>query len=226
MDFNSFYKLSYGLYIVSAAYGGKKNGFIANTAFQVTAEPAQVAISCSKNNYTAQLIENSKLFSISVLHQNATRELFGTFGYKTGKDFDKFADVKYFENEQGIPVVTQDTIAWFQCKVVQTVDVGTHLLFIAEVTDCELTGDETEEITYNFYRNIKKGVAPKNAPTFQIKNEENKMKEEKKSAAMYECKICGHIYDPETEGGVAFEDLPEDWICPICGVAKDMFEMK
>ncbi len=231
MNYKSFFKLSYGLYVVSTSIDGRKNGYVANTAFQVTAEPAQVAISCNKDNLSSELIEKSGLFSISVLKQEASSDLIGQFGYKTGKDIKKFENVEHFIAESGTPVVTQDCIAWFDCKVVQKVDVGSHILFIGEILDCDVLDEDAEPLTYDYYHKVKKAFSPKNAPTYidesKLEAEEEKPKEGKK----YRCLACGYIYseadgDPHSgiEAGTKFEDLPDDWTCPACGATKDMFE--
>ena len=228
MNIESFFKISYGLYIVSSKSEAKLSGYISNTVFQVTAEPAQFGVSCSKNNFTADLIAESKVFTISVLHKHAKAELIGLFGYKSGKNTDKFAKTNYITEKTGAPIVIDDTIAWFECKVVQTIDVGSHLLFIGQVINNELIDSEKEPLTYTYYREVKKGIAPKNAPTYINKEI---LKKESLKVRKYECLVCGHIYDPavgdEDNGipaGTNFEDLPEDWVCPVCGAQKSDFK--
>ena len=236
MNFDAFYNLSYGLYVIGSEYNGKKNGYIANTAFQVTAQPPQLAISCSKDNFSSEIIEKSGYFSVSVLHKEVSKKILGTFGYKSGKDIDKFEDVRYTTGKSGIPIVTEDSIAWFECKVVQKLDVGTHILFIGEVLNGEVLESAVKEpITYEYYRNVRKGLAPKNAPTYIAKEKTEKKSVEEKPVSgnmqKWECTVCGHIYDP-AEGdpdsgippGTPFEDLPDDWVCPDCGAEKSDFE--
>ena len=166
MSFEAFFKISYGLYIISAGSKEKMNGYVANTAFQVTSEPAQIAISCSKNNFTTSIIQDSGSFSISILKKDAKPNTFGPFGYKSGKEIDKFASVNYKIGALGTPILLDDTLAWFECKLVNTVDVGTHLLFIGEIVDYKLIDAEAEPLTYSYFREVKKGKAPKNAPTY------------------------------------------------------------
>jgi len=236
MNQETFYTLSYGLYVISAQTKEKKNGYVANTAFQVTAEPSQLAISCNKDNLSAQIIAESGFFSVSVLEQEASKDILGRFGYKSGKDIDKFEQTQYFETPEGIPVVTEDCVAWFSCKVVKTIDVGTHLLFIGEVLDGDFLDKEKTPITYDYYRKERHGRSPKNAPTY-IKPEKEKEPEQKNqktgksSGQKWICLVCDHIYDP-AEGdpdsgippGTPFEDLPDDWACPVCGAEKVDFE--
>ena len=229
MNFEAFFKISYGLYVVSSNNGTKLNGYVSNAVFQVTAEPAQFAVCCSKNNYTAELINGSKAFSISVLKQEASPELIGVFGYQSGKDIDKFKDVEFITGTTGVPILTQDSLAWFECKVIQTVDVGTHFLFTAEIIDNDLLDGTGEPLTYSYYREVRKGKAPKNAPTYVNTEPADETAGEKER---FKCLICGHIYDPslgdpehDVPAGTDYSDLSDDWKCPICGTDKYSFDL-
>ena len=229
MNPKAFYQLTYGLYIISSKSGDKMNGYIANTAFQVTADPPQMAISCHKDNLSATIIKESGLFAVSVLKQQVASKLIGTFGFKSGRDIDKFDGLEYKGGSTGIPIAMTDCVAWFECKVVQTVDAGSHLLFIGEVVESELIDEKAEPLTYAWYQREKNGKAPKNSPTYQ------KPEEEKVSTVdgfkKYVCLVCSHVYD-EAEGdadsgippGTRFKDLPDDWVCPTCGAEKADFE--
>ena len=241
MNFEAFYSLSYGLYIVSSEADGKKNGYVANTVFQVTANPPQLAISCSKNNLSAEIIDKNGFFSVSVLNQKVSKNLLGRFGYKSGKEVDKFDGTATITGKTGIPIVTEDSIAWFECKVVQRMDVGSHILFIGEVLDGEMLDSKVKDpITYAFYRKVRNGLSPKNAPTYiekskkPVANDENvseKPVASDTSTQKWECLVCGHIYDPaegDPDSGIApgtpFEALPDDWVCPECGAEKAEFQ--
>lgn len=228
-DFEAYFKISYGLYVISAQADALKNGYIGNTVFQVTAEPAKLAISCSKNNFTTEMIEKSGYFSASVLEQNAKSELIGAFGYKSGRDIDKFANFNHKTSANNCPILIEDTLAWFECKVVDKFDIGTHFIFIGEVIDFDLLNNNAEPITYAYYRAVKKGKAPKNAPTYQ--------KEDGSAAPSIQqnwvCPACSYIYDQEVgdpDSGIApgtkFEDIPDDWECPVCGLSKADFILK
>jgi len=162
----ALFKISYGLFIVSSGDKDHGNGFISNTVFQVTSEPARFAVCCNKNNFTAEFIQRSGAFSVSVLHQDASPDLFGRFGYKSGKDFDKLSGISVKYSETRVPIILNDSIAYLECKVIQTVDVGTHFLFIGELLNAEVLDDTKEPLTYLHYRQVRKGVAPKNAPTY------------------------------------------------------------
>ena len=230
MNFEAFFKISYGLYIVSSKSGEKMNGYISNSVFQVTAEPPRIAVTCSKDNYSADIIKESQVFSISVLSQNASSDIIGRFGYKSGKDTDKFEGTDWSEGELGVPIVTEDTIASFECKVTQTFDVGSHLIFIGDVVKADLLEANQDPLTYAYYRSVKKGVAPKNAPTYIDKSKLAAKKTAEPAGKKYECQVCAHVYDPaigDEAGGIPagtpFDEIPEDWVCPVCGTRKSDF---
>ena len=230
MNHEAFYKITYGIYVVSSTHDGQSNGYVANTVFQVTSKPARFAIACNKDNHTCGLINQSQVFAFSVLQQDTKAELIGLFGYKSGRTLNKFASVRHRTGRTGAPILLEDALAWFECKVVQTIDVGTHLLFVGEMVDGDVIDGSQPPLTYAYYRDVKKGKSPKNAPTFI---EPEKIEPAGKAPApsgKYVCTVCGHIYDP-AEGdpdagipaGTPFEDLPDNWVCPVCGVTKADF---
>ena len=168
MDKNTFSKLSYGVYVVASGNRERQNAFIATTVMQVTAEPAKIIVACNKNNFTADLIREAKAFSASVIKQNYKPTTIGTFGFRSGKDFSKFEHCSEFifgENTQ-TPIVLEDCMAWFECKLCDEIDVGTHILFVGEVLDVQITAEDAVPLTYSYYHEIKKGVTAKNAPSF------------------------------------------------------------
>jgi len=242
MNYSAFHRLTYGLYVIATEYEGEKVGYIANTAFQITAEPSKIAISCNKNNYSAQKIIDSKKFSISVLKKEVDTSLIGKFGFMSGSDFDKFQGVETITAKTGAPIVVDSSIAWFDCKVLDSLDVGSHFLIIAEVVDGDVLSNEPP-LTYAYYHSKYKMRSPKNAPTYiddsklqeedvpLIDDSETEETEGKRgSSEEYVCGICGYRYDPEegdpTSGippGTSFEDLPDDYTCPICNADKDFF---
>jgi len=221
INYEAFFKISYGLYVVCSGSETKGSGYISNTVFQVTSDPPRFATCCNKENFTAGLLQSSGLFSVSVLRLDAGPGTIGTFGYKSGRDINKLEGVKVKYGETGVPIVLDDAIAFLECRVIDMHDLGTHLMFIGELIQAEVLDNSQDPLTYLHYRKVKKGVAPKNAPTYI-----DKSKLEQKSAvqefARYECPACGYIYDEEKEG-TRFEDLPDDWICPLCGSEKDEF---
>ncbi len=229
MNPETFFKITYGLYVVSSKYGDKLSGFVSNTVFQVTAEPAQLAIVCSKNNFTTNLISQSNAAGISLLQRETTQEIIGTFGYKSGKDFNKFENFKYKIGKTGVPILLDDTIAYFESEIVQKYDVGTHVIFIGKIIDGDILNDTLEPLTYSYYRDVKKGKAPKNSPTY-IDPEKLLKKSASVKFDTYKCDSCGYLYDPnegdpsnDIPAGTDFNDLPDDWHCPICGVDKSFF---
>jgi len=168
MDKNTFSKLSYGVYVVASGSKERQNAFIATTVMQVTAEPAKIIVACNKNNFTMPIIRETKVFSASVLKQSYKPTTMGTFGFRSGKDFNKFEHCKEFifgENTQ-TPIVLEDCLAWFECKLVDEIDVGTHILFVGEVLDAQITDTNEVPLTYSHYHEVKKGVTAKNAPSF------------------------------------------------------------
>lgn len=221
INFESFYSISYGLYIVSSGDMNKGNGYISNTFFQVTSDPPRFATCCNKNNYTAEFMKNSGSFAVSVLHTDTSSEIFSRFGYKCGRDIDKLEGMSVKYGKTGVPIVLNDSIAFFEFKIIQTIDIGTHLMFIGDLVQAEMIDGTKKPITYQYYRQVYKGFAPKNAPTYI-----DKSKFEKKvnidNSKKYQCCVCGHIYDEALEA-IKFSDLPDDWVCPLCGTTKSDF---
>lgn len=220
INYEALFKLSYGLYLVCAGNKERANGFVSNTFFQVTAEPAQFAACCNKNNFTSEFIIKHSLFSVSVLSQNASTELIGRFGYKSGRDVNKMEGLPLIYGTSGVPIVTNEAVAYLECKVVKTVDVGTHWMFIGELINAELLESTDEPLTYDYYRKVRKAFSPKNAPTYIDKSKLEKPKTPESNR--YRCAACGYVYDDGVEA-IKFNDLPNDWVCPVCGSEKDDF---
>ncbi len=225
MDIKAFFKISYGMYVVAASDGDKYNGQIANSVMQVTAEPAQMIVCLNKNNLTAEYIEKSKKFSISVLQKDTPMKFIGLFGFKSGRDVNKFENVDYKIGSIGVPIVMENGLSYFECEVVDKMDAVTHNLYIGKVINAEVIKDG-EPMTYAYYHQVKGGMTQKNAPTYIKENRKGG-----KTMDKYECTVCGYIYDPAKgdpdsgiEPGTSFEDIPDDWVCPICGADKSSFE--
>lgn len=175
MNIDTFSKLTYGVYIIASGNKNRHNAFVATAVFQVTAEPIKIAVACNKENFTANLIEETKVFSISVLKQDYTPTTMGKFGFHSGRNFDKFEGSEYFFTENtNVPVILDDTIAWFECEVKQSMDVGTHILFVGDVLDCEMLDENQMPLTYQHYHEVKKGLTHKNAPSYIAVNKLNK----------------------------------------------------
>jgi len=165
MDIHTLFKLSYGMYIVSSKKEGTFNGQIANTVFQVTAEPPTIAVSINKKNLTHQFIQESKVFTVSILERDVPMELIGRFGFKSGKEVEKFKGINYKLGITGAPVVIQNCLGYLECEVANSINVGTHTIFIGKVAEAEVLKDG-EPMTYAYYHKIKGGRSPKNAPTY------------------------------------------------------------
>lgn len=206
-----FRDISYGMYLVSTKNDNFSSGCIINTLIQLTSQNPLIAISLNKNNATHDEILKSKRFAVSVLSEETNQEEIKTFGYFSSKDINKFENIKQ-EEIDNLPVVLEDISSYLICKVENIIDCETHDLFIGRVERTEKVSNKTP-MTYKYYHENRKGTSPKNAPTFI---------DEKKEDA-YRCTICGYIYDNANEE-IKFEDLPDDWVCPRCGVGKELFE--
>lgn len=170
IDKRAFEKVTYGIYLVCSGTADNPVGYIANTAFQVSSEPPMFAIACSKNNNTTQIISDTGYFSFAVLREETPAAYLGRFGYRSGRDFDKFSGLETEYCSSGVPVLTGEALAWFECRVEKSVDAGTHILFLGTVISSGVTETEGIPMTYRYYRENKKLLAPKNAPTF-IRND-------------------------------------------------------
>ena len=165
MDKTAFHSLSYGVYIVSARIGERLNGQICNTVFQVTADPPQLAISVNRENYTHICLRESGSFSVAVLSEEAPMVYIGRFGFRCGRDFDKYSEIEYRIGETGSPIPTDHTVAYMECRIGREIDCGTHSLFLGEVVDAARLSD-TAPMTYDYYHRVVKGRSPSKAPTY------------------------------------------------------------
>ena len=225
-------KISYGLYVVTSHMDGRYNGQIINTLFQVTGSPPCVAICINRENYTHGFIRESGVFAVSILERDTPLEFIGIFGFRSGRDYDKLSKVDYRIGTTGAPIVVDHAIAAIEARVRGSMDVGEHTVFVADVVGAELFKDAAP-LTYADYHSIKGGRMPKRAVTYMAdaaRVDASEPSERSKRMKKYRCNICGYIYDPgkgDPEGGVdagtPFEDLPDDWVCPVCGAAKSEF---
>ena len=212
MNSLTFRNLSYGVYIISTLDGERPTGCTANSAMQITSDPATIAISINHNNFTNQCIEKSGRFSISILSEESDTKIIGTFGFQSGKEIDKFKEVAY-ETKNGLPVIS-DSCGYVICDVINKMETETHTIFLGKVVDADILKEEAP-MTYAYYHKVKNGKSPKNAPTY-IPEETEKSADTGK----YVCSVCGYVYD----GTTPFEELPDDYVCPICGQPKSVFK--
>jgi len=228
MNPKALYSIPYGLYVVSSHKNDKINGQIANALFQVTAEPPTVAVSINKQNLTHEYINTSKVFSASILCEKTPMTFIGNFGFKSGRDIDKFKDIHYKLGKTKSPIILENCVSYFEATVVDQLSVGTHTIFIGKVIDADLLL-QGNVMTYAYYHEIKGGRSPKTAPTYR--GNEQSVKKEEQPMDNYVCTVCGYVYDPAkgdpdngVEPGTPFEKLPDDWVCPVCGAGKEAFE--
>ena len=231
MNVKALYKLGYGVYVVTSKKGDRINGQIANTVFQVTSEPPTVAVSINKNNLTHEFIKESEVFAASVLCEETPLTFIGNFGFKSGRDIDKFAGINYRTGETGAPIVLDNAVSYLEARVTKEMDVGTHTIFVGEVVNADMVAEHKVCMTYEHYHQVKGGKTPKAAATYIEEMLTETPKEATSKMAKYRCTVCGYIYEPENgdpDGGVKpgtpFENIPDDWVCPICGAAKSEFE--
>ena len=165
------------------------------------------------------------MLAASVLSQDTPLSFIGHFGFKSGRDIDKLEGINYKIGETQAPVVTDNTLAYLEARIVQEIDAGTHTIFIGELAGADVI-KEGDPMTYAYYHQVKRGTTPKTAPVYV-----GEKKVEVIKAAKYKCSVCGYIYDPELgdpDGGIKpgtpFEEIPADWVCPVCGAAKSQFE--
>lgn len=198
MNNNVMHNISYGLYVLTARENGRHNGCIINTLQQVTTTPNKISITVSKENYTHDMIMRTGEFNVSILSESADFELFKHFGFQSGRDVDKFADYPMGIAENGLAYLTSHDNGYVSGKVISSTDLGSHTMFIADVTGGEVLNDESSA-TYDYYhKNIK------SAPAQESKG--------------WVCKICGYVHEDA--------ELPPDFVCPWCKHGASDFEKK
>ena len=201
MDPKTMYRLTYGLFVLTARHDGRDSGCIINTAGQVTSTPNRISIAVNKDNFTHDLVKASGKFNISILSEEADFDLFRRFGFQSGRSVDKFdgfTDCRRSEN--GLYVVTRGTNGYISATVEQALDLGTHTLFIASVDDMEVLSP-APSATYAYYQSNIKPRPEKAAP---------------QGKTTWRCTVCGYVYEGET--------LPADYVCPLCKHPASDFE--
>ena len=219
--------LSYGMYVVAAKSGDQINGQIVNTVFQITSSPPRIAVSINKENLTHELITQSGIFSVSILEESTPLGFIGQLGFRSGRELDKLSTVKHLRGIERCPIVVDNALAYLEVKVIDQVDVDTHTIFIGEVKRAKKL-QEGVPLTYTYYHQVKGGKTSKRAATYIPPATATPPVIEE--GGKYRCEVCGWIYDPAKGDpdhgiapGTAFEDIPEDWVCPVCGASKSQF---
>ncbi len=201
MDDKALFKLSYGLFVLTAQKDGKDNGCIINTAGQVTNTPNRISIAVDKTNFTHDLVMASGKFNLSILSEQADFSTFQHFGFQSGRDVDKFADYKDVQRSaNGLYYITNGTNSYISGEVEQSIDLGTHTLFLASVKDMDVLSS-VPSTTYTYYQEHIKPQPKTDAP---------------KGKTIWRCIICGYEYEGE--------ELPPDFICPLCKHPASDFE--
>jgi flavin reductase (DIM6/NTAB) family NADH-FMN oxidoreductase RutF len=152
--------------IVSSKNDGEFNGCIVNSVFQVTPEPPMITVSVNKQNLTHEYIARSKVFTVSVLAEGAPLEFIGRFGFRSGRDIDKFQEINYRTGVGGVAIVLDNTVGFIEAEVTDAIDVDTHTLFIGKVTACKTIDNNKIPMTYRYYRDVKGGRTPRTAATY------------------------------------------------------------
>lgn len=231
IDRKAFRSLSSGLYLITSHVGDRKMGCVVNTFLQVASEPPTVTVSLNKDNATTAAILETGRYAATVLSQDAPMELIGTFGFHTSADTDKFAACEYSVDSADIPYVTAHGLAHFSVRVTETIDVGTHYLFVGTVEESEVLGTG-DPLTYAYYHAVKGGKTPAKAASYNPEGDPENSAAAAPAAAdaaaseapatgkrvAWRCMICGYVEEGYPDG------LPEDFVCPICGAPRDMFE--
>lgn len=221
MDPKAFFKLTYGLYVVGVRDGDMLGGCVVDAVMQTTVSPPGLVICCGRTTWTHDCIKKTKEFTLSVLPADADPFIIGNFGFQSRRNVDKWKNVD-FHLMDGLPVL-DEAAAYLFCRVIETKELSTHTLFFCEIADA-LDGP-AKALSYTEYQESwkprvleafkagKPSRPSKTALNTDVKGE-NKMKYK------WVCKVCGYVYDGDTP----FEELPDDYVCPLCGVPKSEFE--
>lgn len=202
---NAIFKISYGMFFLGCEDNGKSNVCVVNTVAQITQEPLGVSVTILKDNLTHDMILSANKFSVGIMGVNVSMDTINHFGGVSGRVKDKLSDFPHSVDGLGNPLISEGCVATLCCNVTQTVDLGTHTTFIADLVGAEVISND-EPLTYGGYRNLRAGIK-------LVQNSDDEVKE------TWQCTVCHYVYD----GEVAFEDLPDDYICPICKKPKSAF---
>lgn len=214
MDLKVLRNLSYGMYVISTSFNNELAGCVVNTVVQITSSNPIIAVSVNKNNYTNTILKQRKRMAISILSTETSKETITNFGFYSQRNVNKFNDNYELINE--MPIIKDNLCGYLIGDIINIIEAESHDIFLMRLTNSKNISDKNP-MTYEYYQTNLKGKSSINAPTFINEKVENS------SSNKYRCIICGHIYDDSKEQ-VKFEDLPDDWKCPVCGVSKDKFE--
>ena len=196
-DLTALFNIGYGLYVITSNDGKKDNGLIVNTVTQVTNTPNRIAVTINKENYSHHIIKQTGIMNINCLSVDAPFSVFENFGFKSGRNTDKFKEEEQLRSDNGLIFLRRYINSFMSLKVEQYIDLDTHGMFICSVTEARVISD-AETMTYTYYQ---KNVKPK---------------PETEGKKGFVCKICGYVYEGDT--------LPEDFVCPLCKHGAADFE--
>lgn len=208
--------LSYGMYAIGVKDGKKPSACIVNTVMQIaSSQPPLCTVSMNRSNYSGRCIDKSGIFTISVLSESTPGTVIGALGFNSGEKIRKLDNIRHKVLIEGVPVIKENTCCWFLCKVIDKVETGTQVLYVAEIT---AGSDESigTPMTYQYYRSVLKGSSPKNSPTYLPPE----LTFDKSSGESFVCSVCGYVYSDQS---FSFEELPADWLCPVCKMPKNVF---
>ncbi|MBQ2668189.1 MAG: flavin reductase [Clostridia bacterium] len=208
--------LSYGMYAIGSSCDGNPNACIANSVVQVSSRsPEKVLVALTKDTHSCKAIKASGLFTISVLSTDTPASVIGALGLVSGEHTDKLRNIRHKVLTEGVPVIKENTCCWFLCKVIATMDLGHEVVFAAEITAGSDVSIGTP-MTYAYYRSEMHGLSPKGSPTYIPP--ENTF--DRSSGESFVCSVCGYVYkDPN----FSFEELQDNWTCPVCKMPKKAF---
>ncbi|MBC8535284.1 flavin reductase [Feifania hominis] len=206
MDIQTFFKMTYGLYVVGSVHEGRVNAQIADAIMQISNDPVTIAVSLNRENLTNEFVKKSKKISVNILPEDLDMSVVNHFGMQSGRAVDKFATVDYETGVTGAPILKDNSLGYFEGEVIDVIDVYTHTIFVVRPVEAKLFSDKAP-ISYNEYRERKARA----------------IREQKATGGRYKCAICGYIYDEQAEGK-KFDELPEDYECPVCHAPKRVFE--
>lgn len=206
MDEKALFKMTYGIFVAGTELSGKLSACVINTAVQVTSPPERVAVTMLKTNNTTQQIRRKGSLAVSILGENVPLSLIEDFGMRSSRDCDKFEGYEYKTDALLNPYLP-DATAYLSLEVEHMLDLGSHIMFICAVKEAEVFSEEAP-LSYSGYRARKAAAKAAQTPA-----------EKQTSQTQYVCSICHYVYD----GSVPFEDLPDDYKCPICSQPKSAF---
>ena len=216
MNVSVLSNFSYGMYAIGVKDDHKPSACIVSAVTLIsTQQPPLLSVSVNRSNHSYQCIEKNGLFSVSVLSEDTPGTVIGALGFVSGEQTDKLRNIRHKVLMEGVPVIKEDTCCWFLCKVKQKTETGTQALYIAEIT----AGSDEQigvPMTYEFYHSQLKGAAPRNAPMYLPPEYQT----ETDGSQSFVCSVCGYVYSDHNFG---FEELPKDWLCPVCKMPKKVF---